>query len=138
MAPVSDLDLLIETLSPELHAGTYVFAMLGVGERVDLHEVVSLMREPEGVSVIVEEEVATRLGLQPVLRCAWITLNVNSDLQAVGLTAEFSAALGRAGVSCNVVAGTHHDHIFVPVAQADMAMRALRALQAARGRSRKE
>ena len=101
MTTVSDLDLLIETMSPELNPGIFVFATLAVGERVDLSDLVALMREPEGVSVIVEEGVAVRIGLTPVFRCAWITLNVNSDLQAVGLTAAFSAVLGRAGISCN-------------------------------------
>jgi hypothetical protein len=33
------------------------------------------------------------------------------------------------------VAGTNHDHIFVPLAQADAAMRELRALQAGQGRT---
>jgi hypothetical protein len=130
MPPVSDLDLLIETMSPELNPGIFVFATLAVEERVDLPDLIALMREPEGVSVIVEEGVAARIGLTPVLRCAWITLNVNSDLQAVGLTAAFSAVLGQAGISCNVVAGINHDHVFVPLEQADAAMRELRALQA--------
>ena len=35
---------------------------------------------------------------------------------------------GRAGISCNVVAGVHHDHLFVPVEQARQAMDALHAL----------
>jgi hypothetical protein len=134
MPPVSDLDLLIQTLSPELNPGSFVFATLAVGQRVDLPDLVALIREPEGLSVVVEEGVAVRLGLQPVFRCAWITLNVNSDLQAVGLTAAFSAVLGRAGISCNVVAGTNHDHIFVPLAQAGAAMRELQTLQADHGR----
>jgi hypothetical protein len=47
----------------------------------------------------------------------------------VGLTAAFSTALGQAGISCNVVAGIHHDHVFVPVEQAQMAMDVLDALQ---------
>jgi len=135
MPPVSDLDVLIETLSPELNPGIFVFATLAAGARVDWPDLVALIREPEGLSVVVEEGVAVKLGLQPVFRCAWITLNVNSDLQAVGLTAAFSAVLGRAGISCNVVAGTNHDHVFVPLAQADAAMRALQALQAGHGRT---
>lgn len=130
MPPVSDLDLMIAGLSPQLNPGIFVFATLAAGERVELPDVVALMREPEGLSVVVEEAVAIRLGLRPVFRCAWITLNVNSDLQAVGLTAAFSTVLGRAGISCNVVAGTNHDHVFVPLSQAGAAMRALQALQA--------
>lgn len=57
------------------------------------------------------------------------TLSVNSDLEAIGLTAASSAALGKAGISCNVVAGVNHDHIFVPIEQAGLAMQVLRALQ---------
>jgi hypothetical protein len=64
-------------------------------------------------------------------RAAWITLQVHSDLAAVGLTAAFSSALAQAGISCNVVAGMHHDHLFVPVDQAQQAMRSLQALQQA-------
>jgi uncharacterized protein len=52
-----------------------------------------------------------------------------SDLQAVGLTAAFATALGRAGISCNVVAGAQHDHLFVPVEQAGRAMAELQGLQ---------
>lgn len=64
-----------------------------------------------------------------LFRAAWITLTVHSDLQAVGFTAAFAGALGRAGISCNVVAGAFHDHIFVPVEQAQEALAALKALQ---------
>jgi hypothetical protein len=46
----------------------------------------------------------------------------------VGLTAAFAAALTREGISANVVAAFHHDHIFVPERDADRAMEALRAL----------
>ncbi len=79
--------------------------------------------------MVVEEAYATRAGLQALFPCAWITLSVHSDLQAVGLTAAFASALGKAGISCNVVAGAYHDHIFVPAEQAQRAMDALWALQ---------
>jgi len=129
MQPISDLSSLLKSMQPELNPGTYAYATLSPHQTVLLSDVVSLIREPEGISVIVTEANAERLGLKVVLRCAWITLTVNSDLQAVGLTAAFSSALGRAGVSCNVVAGANHDHIFVPVSQAPAAMQALHALQ---------
>ncbi|WP_367890127.1 ACT domain-containing protein [Rhodobacter calidifons] len=53
---------------------------------------------------------------------------MQSDLAAVGLTAAFAGALGREGISCNVVAGYHHDHLFVPWDRRWDAMVALRAL----------
>lgn len=129
MKPISDLDTLLRTLSPELKQGTYAFATLKPGQTVDWGDVVAMVREAEGVSVVVEESMLPSLGLEAVFRCTWITLNVNSDLQAVGLTAAFAAALGNLGISCNVVAGTHHDHLFVPAHAAHRAMDALWALQ---------
>jgi hypothetical protein len=54
---------------------------------------------------------------------------VHSDLQAVGLTAAVAAALAEAGISCNVVAAAHHDHLFVPVESASQAIAVLQALQ---------
>lgn len=129
MPPISDLARLLRSLQPELHEGVFVFATLGPGQQVDLAELVALVREPEGVSVVVTEQVARRLGLNAMFRCGWITLTVNSDLQAVGLTAAFSTALGHAGISCNVVAGANHDHIFVPIERAAEAMAVLQRLQ---------
>jgi hypothetical protein len=53
---------------------------------------------------------------------------VASDLAAVGLTAVFAAALGAEAISCNVVAGYHHDHLFVQWDRRDDALAALRRL----------
>lgn len=54
---------------------------------------------------------------------------MHSDRHAVGLTAAFATALGQAGISCNAVAGAYHDHIFVPVERADLAVAVLQQLQ---------
>ena len=45
---------------------------------------------------------------------ARITLQVHSSLTAVGLTARVADALAEAGISANMVAAIHHDHVFVP------------------------
>jgi hypothetical protein len=129
MPAIANLDELLRSMRPVLNPGRYAFAALPAGKVIDASRIISSMREPEGVSVVVELEVATQEGLSPLLICSWITLAVHSDLQAVGLTATFAGALGRAGISCNVVAGACHDHIFVPEHQADAAMTALRGLQ---------
>lgn len=58
----------------------------------------------------------------------WLVLRVRSALDAVGLTAAVAQELAGAGVSCNVVAGFHHDHLFVPYEGVDHAMELLEAL----------
>jgi hypothetical protein len=125
------MGVLLRSMSPVLHPGAYVFASVPAGTPIDLRVVVASIREAEGLSVVLTEADAQRLGLPVLFRAAWLTLQVHSDLQAVGLTAAFATALGQAGISCNVVAGAHHDHIFVPHAQAGAALAALRQLQQA-------
>jgi ribosomal protein S18 acetylase RimI-like enzyme len=128
-SPIADLDELLQSMEPVLNPGAYVFASLQPGQSVDAAHVMASIREREGVSVVVAQDVAQRAGLAPLFVGAWITLHVHSDLQAVGLTAAFSDALGRAGISCNVVAGACHDHIFVPQHLAQAAMDVLIRLQ---------
>jgi len=53
---------------------------------------------------------------------------VHSSLEAVGMTAALAKALTEAGISANVVAAYHHDHIFVPWARRHDALAALEAL----------
>ena len=129
MPAILELDELLRSMEPVLNPGTYVFATLRAGSSLDPAQVVASIREPEGVSVILDQEVARQQGITPLFVCAWITLTVHSSLQAVGLTAAFASALGQAGISCNAVAGACHDHVFVPEHQAGDAMAALRRLQ---------
>ena len=128
--PVSDLDTLIRSMQPTLHEGIYCYAAAsGQQPAPPPADWIASVREDEGLSLIVCKETAERYGMVTLFDAAWITLTVHSDLAAVGLTAAFAAVLGRAGISCNVVAGSRHDHIFVPYEKAQAAMDALRHLQ---------
>lgn len=129
MTAISDLSQLLAGMEPSLREGVWVFGILPPGVPLDAEGIVASIREAEGMSVVMEEAAAVRAGVLPVFRAAWITLTVYSDLEAVGLTAAVSSALGAAGISCNVVAGTHHDHLFVPVQRAGAAMETLGSLQ---------
>ena len=128
--PISDLAVLLASMRPELHAGAWAWCALPPGASTDGVDAIATMREAEGLTVVVDEALALARGWPIAFRSAWITLTVHSDLAAVGLTAAFARALGDAGISCNVIAGVHHDHLFVPFDRAADAMAALHALQA--------
>lgn len=134
-APVTDLTELLRHMAPERHPGVYVFASLAPGVDVSVLDPIATMREDEGLSVVVSEAAARQAGLAVLFRATWITLRVTSSLHAVGLTAAFATALGRQNISCNVVAGAHHDHLFVPVDDGDRTMAVLQALQHEAGSS---
>jgi hypothetical protein len=131
MPPLSDLEELLVNMEPVLNPGKYVFATVPAGKPLPAVDIVASIREAEGLSVVVALDFAEREGLIGVFPCAWITLQVHSDLSAVGLTAAFASALTADGISCNVVAGMNHDHLFVPIAMAEKAMAVLRNLQLA-------
>ena len=128
--PVTDLAELLATMAPSLNAGTWAWCALAADAPLGGVDPVATMREPEGRTVVVAESDAIARGWPVAFRAAWITLRVHSDLAAVGLTAAFARALGDAGISCNVIAGAYHDHLFVPTDRAADAMAALHALQA--------
>ncbi|MEN9620110.1 MAG: hypothetical protein RL499_303, partial [Actinomycetota bacterium] len=115
------------SMTPELLPGEWFFATVATAEGVDA---AATVREPEGLSVVVDRREAERLDVGTEHPFRWIMLRVHSSLEAVGLTAAVSAALTAHGISCNVIAGAFHDHLLVPAARADDAMRALVTLSA--------
>ena len=123
-----DLDVLLRSMRPMLNEGEYVFCSVPTDEIPDGVRPVVTVTEPEGLTLVVERQRAAAAGLDGVFPSSWITLTVTSALDAVGLTAAVAAALTTDGISCNVVAGFHHDHLFVPVGSAQRALSALEAL----------
>jgi uncharacterized protein len=109
-----DLKRLLASLEPVRRAGRFVFAV--VDDQASLKDLApeATVREDEGLAVVLRHEQADRLGIAYDYVAAWITLRVHSALDAVGLTAAISTALADAGLSCNVIAGYHHDHLLVP------------------------
>lgn len=125
---IKDLNTLLGSLSPELKAGKYVFCKLDNIDKLDVSKVVSVFGESEAWSVISSQSYADEMGWKYEYEAAWITLNVLSDLAAVGLTAAVSNALAKGGLSCNVVAAYHHDHLFLPYESKDIALEILLSL----------
>lgn len=130
MAGETALATLLRSLSPQLNDGDYVFCTVPDQCIPAGCEVIGSFREQQGLTLIVERQHAERAGLAFDYVAAWITLKVHSALEAVGLTAAFASALGKAGISCNVIAGFYHDHLFVGRADAERAMSVLRQLAA--------
>jgi hypothetical protein len=129
MTEEKDLSKLLKTMTPVLNGGEYVFCTIKDLSEIDQSEIISFFRETEGITIIVEKQIADKRQLHYTFVASWITLSVHSSLEAVGLTAAFSAALTKEKISCNVVAGYFHDHIFVHKNDADKAMNALRAIR---------
>ena len=126
---IRDLKDLLANMRPALNSGTYAFVAAPADVQVPADQIIASIREPEGLSLVMPETIAQTLGLPVAYSAAWITLTIHSDLAAVGLTAAVSGALADAGISCNVIAGLHHDHLFVPADQAQQAMSVLAKLQ---------
>jgi len=113
-------------MTPRLNEGEYVFCTVNSLDGIGLTNIVGSFAEEEGVTIILQKEIADEFNLSYSFVAAWITLTVHSSLEAVGLTAAFSNALAKKSISCNVIAAYYHDHIFV--AQKDAA-NALKVLQ---------
>jgi uncharacterized protein len=128
LAGETQLPALLSSMSPELHPGEYVFTSNPDAAVPAGAAPVVTVAEDEGLTMVLRKEDADRLGLGYDYVAGWITLRVHSALEAVGLTAAVSAALAREGVSCNVVAGFYHDHLFVPHDSAAQAVRLLEDL----------
>jgi hypothetical protein len=130
----TDLAVLLSQMEPELVPGEWVFTTVaaddprttpaGLG---DVQPVVTV-REREGVTLVLARGDADRLGLTYEYVAAMVSLRVHSALEAVGLTAAVAGRLADAGLSCNVVAGYHHDHLFVPHDRAAECLTLLRGL----------
>ncbi|CAN5632029.1 ACT domain-containing protein [soil metagenome] len=128
-----DLDVLLASLDPQLDPEPYVFASVGPGPVDPSLEPIVTVVEAEGTTLVLHAAAAQgarERGSElaesaPMTR---ITLLVHSSLDAVGLTAAVAGALADAGISCNVVAGYFHDHLFVPEARSDEACALLRGL----------
>jgi len=89
----------------------------------------ALIAEGEGTTVVVSLAEAERRDWPIDFTAAWLTVDVHSSLDAVGLTAALSAVLSDRGIACNVLAGYYHDHLLVPLERAEEAIEALEALR---------
>ena len=109
--PVSALSDMLAGMEPKLHERPFRFVAHGPDDDfIDLlGRMFAFVREDEGATLVIRSRED-----QPGPHFACITLQVHSDLEGVGLTAAVATALAKEGIACNVIAGFHHDHLFVP------------------------
>lgn len=112
-------------MGPERMPGAFAFVSMRAEDAAPrLKDARAMFVEAEGVSLLlpVAEDAEGAM--------AQITLQVHSALDGVGLTAAVATALADHNIPCNMIAATHHDHVFVPVAMADQALDVLKARSA--------
>jgi hypothetical protein len=135
---ISELKELLKDMKPELIEGEYYISsihgslLMNVAGYLD--SIVCIYREDEGLTVVGEQgikELLEELSEEEVVGpFALITLNVHSDLMAVGFLAKITETLAEEKISVNAFSAYHHDHLLVPFDRKDDAMKVLRKLQA--------
>ena len=122
MTGEKDLVILLKTMKPKQNMGDFVFCTVNSLATIDFEHIILIFKEDEGYTIILKKETADNLKLKYSFVASWITLTIHSSLEAVGLTASFSKALSDEGISCNVIAAYHHDHLFVDKKDTNKAM----------------
>lgn len=131
MASDQSCQELLANLNPTLCPDPWVFTLVagGASQLPEDHSVFALIREEEGLTAI--RRAAPSDDPETLPRFARITLQVYSDLEAVGLTAAVSAVLAEQNLCANIVAGLNHDHLFVPYQRGEEALQCLHRISAA-------
>ena len=129
MSGITDINELLGSMQPALVDESFVFCTIK-GQLADYVALdpIATFRESEGLTLVLSQTAADKAGLYYECVFRQITLTVHSSLEAVGLTAAVSTALADQDISANVIAAYYHDHVFVPNAQAEQALLALKAL----------
>lgn len=117
-----DLQTLLRNMEPVRH-GEYAFCVLDDASCGALKvKPLATFQEQEGLTVILARSDADLLQMHYSYVGTLITLNVHSNLNAVGFLAKIAAKLANNGLSLNAFSPVHHDHIFVRPEDADQAM----------------
>jgi len=121
----TDLATMLASLDVARRPGEFTYVSVRVPTPGLLAAAQAMVVEEGLSSLVVPVTTAERAGLPVSVRLAWLTLTVQSSLDAVGLTAVVARRLAAVDIPCNVLAGYLHDHVLVPVDRADEAAAAI-------------
>ncbi|NJN22289.1 MAG: ACT domain-containing protein [Leptolyngbya sp. RL_3_1] len=116
----TNLATLLRQMTPHLHPATFVFCTLPP----EILKTLTIQprctfQEAEGMTLLVTQAEAEAQNWPYTYPCRQITLEIHSSLEAVGFLAAITTALAAEGISVNPVSAYYHDHLFVPVDQAE-------------------
>lgn len=123
----TDLAKMLASLAVTRRPGVFTYIAVEIPTPGLLAAAHAVVKEGPLTTIVLPVESAQRAGQLITVRFAWLTLSVQSSLEAVGLTAAISTRLAELDIPCNVLAGYHHDHLLVPVERVDDAIGALTA-----------
>ena len=116
----TDLKTLLKQMQPVLDDEQMVFCSLPIAEAEKyLTSCQGYYQEQEGITLILKKSLADSERISYDLVFNRITLNVHSNLGAVGFLSRITEILAAQGISVNVVSGYFHDHLYVSVEEAE-------------------
>jgi len=108
----------------------YGFAMTNESVEIFAADVLGTFQESEGLTILATKQYLEDKGLSYKGPFAKLTVEVNTSLELVGLTAVLASKLAEKGISANVFAAYYHDHIFVQYEARKEAVAALSSIKA--------
>jgi hypothetical protein len=113
-------------MNPLLMDGEFVFCSLPQDADSNISsKSIAVFRESEGLSVVLNRQVADEQGLNYEFVAKMITLQIHSSLHAIGFLAAIARELAQADIGLNPISAYFHDYLFVPAEKAGEAMRIL-------------
>ena len=131
MPAKTDLEDILENLHPSLVDESFVFitSKEPINVLVNSLNPVATFTEDEGSTLVITKAIADENSIQydTVFNC--ISLGVHSSLEMSGLIATISGELFKNNIPANVFSGYFHDHIFVPIDKAKLALEIISSIR---------
>lgn len=115
-------DEMLARMNPQVGGDFVVACVQEIPDGIEPH---TIIREPEGLTIMVPVEQAKALEIADSEVYTLLILGSPGSFATVGLTASVAQMLSARSIPCNVVSGVHHNHIFVPADRTQEAMSAL-------------